>query len=64
MADQKINELKLLREKPYTIRSADRGTVVNVPSTYLAMSGLKVGDLVFLYIDGNGDLLVSKEKYV
>ena len=55
------SDLRLLNEKPYMIRLSGRGAVVNIPSSFLSLTGMKLGDRVYLYMQGE-DLLVSKKS--
>jgi len=62
MREIKGKGLKLLNEKTYLIRYSGRGAIVNIPSVYMTLAQLKVGDPVFLYMHGD-DLVISKNLY-
>lgn len=56
--------LKSLSKRPYLIQRAGlRGTIVTIPANYLALTGMQVGDQIYLYIDGD-DLVISKNQYL
>jgi len=60
--EQKKRDLKLTRKKPYLLRRGSRGAVITIPTNFLSLSGMEIGDKVYLYIDGD-DLVVSKNLY-
>lgn len=56
----KLKELRLVREKPFTIQ---KSLQVNVPKEYRWIAGIAPGDSVYMYVTPENDLLISTQRY-